>query len=134
MHELSVCSALIDQVERIALERGADSVSRIVLRIGPLSGVEPELLRRAYPLAAIGTVAVNAELEIDAADVVVCCSQCGGESTVAPNRLLCAACGDFRTRVISGDEMILQSLELEAFRPSHETASGKPARRSTYRA
>ena len=134
MHELSICNALIDQVERIALEHGARFVSRIVLKIGPLSGIEPGLLRQALPLAATATVAANAELVIDTADVVVCCSQCSSESTVAPNRLLCAACGDFRTRVISGDEMILQSLELEACRPPHETASGRQARRSTYRA
>ena len=52
MHELSICNALLDQVERIAAERGAHSVAKIVLRIGPLSGVEPELLRNAYPLFA----------------------------------------------------------------------------------
>lgn len=113
MHELSVCNALIDQVERIALEHEAAEVSRIVIKVGPLSGVEPLLLRHAYPLAATGTIAANAELVIDTADVVVRCTQCGSESKVAPNRLLCDACGDFRTRVISGDEMILQSLELE---------------------
>ena len=28
-------------------------------------------------------------------------------------RLLCAACGDFRTRLLSGDELLLTSLELE---------------------
>jgi Zn finger protein HypA/HybF involved in hydrogenase expression len=31
---------------------------------------------------------------------------------VQPNRLLCASCGDFRTRIISGDELILQRVEL----------------------
>ena len=43
MHELSVCLSLLDQVERIAREHGADRVVRIVLRIGPLSGVEAPL-------------------------------------------------------------------------------------------
>ena len=112
MHELSVCNALLDQVESIAREHGASSVSGIVLRIGPLSGVEADLLRRAYPLAAAGTVAADASLVIEQADIIVRCTQCNTESNVQPNRLLCASCGDFRTRIISGDELILQRVEL----------------------
>ncbi len=112
MHELSVCLALLHQVERIAREREGTMVSRIVIKLGPLSGVEAELLRRAYPLAATGTVAAHAELAIDSSDIVVHCSRCGADSHAAPNRLLCSACGDFRTRIVSGDEMILQRVEL----------------------
>lgn len=112
MHELSICNALVEQVERIAAENRAGRVARIELLIGPLSGIETDLLRRAYPLAIAGTVAAEAELVIETADVVVLCSQCGSESSVAPNRLLCGECGDFRTRVVSGEEMILKRLEL----------------------
>lgn len=111
MHELSVCLSLLQQVERIAHERNANVVERIVLKIGPLSGIEPQLLRNAYPLAATGTVAQDAELVISDAKIVVHCSECGAESQVPPNRLLCSQCGDFRTRLVSGDEMILQSVE-----------------------
>lgn len=112
MHELSICLSLLQQLETIAEQRNASAVERVFLKIGPLSGIEPHLLQRAYPLAVAGTVAENAELIIETADVVVTCTECGSESTVLPNRLLCANCGDFRTRVISGDDMILQRLEL----------------------
>ena len=44
MHEMSVSIALIEQVERIAAERDARSVSVITVSIGPLSGVEADLL------------------------------------------------------------------------------------------
>lgn len=129
MHELSICNALIGQVEQIARERNATSVTRIVLKVGPLSGVEAQLLRQAYPLAAAGTVAADADLVIDTADVVVRCSECDTESRVAANRLLCAACGDFRTRVISGDEMILQTLELDGCHDESAALNGtEPAR------
>ena len=111
MHELSVCQALIAQVERIAAAHRADRVERIVLAMGPLSGVEPRLLARAFPLAAAGTPVEGATLEIENTSVRVCCSACGAESEVAANRLLCGACGDFRTRLLSGDEMVLQRLE-----------------------
>lgn len=113
MHELSVCLSLLRQVERIARENNAKRVTRISVTLGPLSGVEPELLRNAYPLAVAGSVAEHAEFLIEVSDVVVKCSQCGAESPAKPNRLLCGACGDFRTNLVSGDEMVLKSLELD---------------------
>lgn len=111
MHELSVCIALLEQVERVAQERASAEVAQIVIKLGPLSGIEPQLLRRSYPIAAKGTVAENADLRIDTTEVVVQCTQCNCQSVAAPNRLLCGECGDFRTRIVSGDEMILQSVE-----------------------
>jgi hydrogenase nickel incorporation protein HypA/HybF len=112
MHELSVCQALIDQVEHIAREHGATRVERILLKVGPLSGVEPSLLQHAYPLVATGTLAEQAELVIEPAEVRVHCQTCGAETDARPNRLLCGACGGFQTRLISGDELLLANLEL----------------------
>ena len=112
MHELSVCIALLESVQRVAAEHASPGVAKIVLKIGPLSGVEAELLRNAYPLAAAGTIAADAELVIEKDSVVVRCTRCDADSEVEPNRLLCRGCGDFRTRVIRGDAMTLQSLEL----------------------
>ena len=123
MHEFSVCIALMEQVERIAQEHGAVRVERIVLQIGPLSGVEASLLKHAWPLAATGTLAESAELVIETAPVKVKCTQCGAESEVVPNRLLCTACGDYRTQLLSGDEMLLANLELSQLQPQ---AVGQP--------
>lgn len=113
MHELSVCLSLLREVERIARENKAGRVTKIAVTVGPLSGVEPDLLQNAYPLAVAGTIAENAEFVIDVSDIVVQCSQCGAESAARPNRLLCGECGDYRTNLVSGDEMVLQSLELD---------------------
>ena len=112
MHELSVCLSLLDQVERIAREHGASRVDRILLRIGPLSGVEATLVASAYPLAAAGSIAEHAVLEIEASPVRVQCKDCVVETEVQPNRLLCGACGGYHTRWLSGDEMLLANLEL----------------------
>lgn len=112
MHELSVCQSLLDQVMRIADENAATAVTRVILRIGPLSGVEPELLQQAFPLARAGTVAEAAELVIESLPVRVRCGACGAETDAAPNRLVCGACGDWHTRLTSGDELMLVSIEL----------------------
>jgi hydrogenase nickel incorporation protein HypA/HybF len=112
MHELSICLALLDQVRSIAREHEAKEVERILLRVGPLSGVEPSLLKNAYPLVAAGTIAEAAVLDIERAPVRVRCDECGAETVAEPNRLLCGHCGGFHTRVICGDEMLLVNLEL----------------------
>jgi len=113
MHELAICQSLIDQVESIALERKAQSVIVIVVGMGPLSGVEAQLLKNAYPVACAGTIAENAELVIEHLPIKVKCTQCGSESDALPNKLICKQCGDWRTTLISGDEMMLMSVELE---------------------
>ncbi len=112
MHELAVSQQILIQVEQIAGERNARSVSTITLRIGPLSGVEPHLLEQAFPLAVAGSIAENAELIIETLPVRVHCNRCGAETDAKVNRLLCGSCGDYHTRLISGDEMLLASLEL----------------------
>lgn len=112
MHELSVCLALLQQVEKIAQERNAIAIHRIEIEIGPLAGIESELLRNAYPLAAAGTVASDAQLSISASPIKVRCNACGEESQVEANRLLCSSCGDFQTTLVSGDELLLKRLEL----------------------
>ena len=113
MHELAICQSLMDQVETIADERNAKSVTSIVVAMGPLSGVEAQLLKNAYPIASAGTVAENAELVIEYLPVRVKCTQCGSESEALPNKLICKQCGDWRTTLVSGDEMMLMSVELE---------------------
>jgi hydrogenase nickel incorporation protein HypA/HybF len=112
MHELSVCQALLAQVERVAAAHRARGVKSIRVRIGPLAGVEPGLLQQAFPLARAGTIAAQAELNIDTATLRVRCQTCGAESAAQPNRLLCGACGDWHTQVVSGDELLLESVEL----------------------
>ena len=75
MHELSVCQAIVTQVEQIALQHQAEVFS-ITLRIGPLSGVEASLIEQAYPLAVAGTGLSAARLIIDSLPVRVRCLSC----------------------------------------------------------
>lgn len=112
MHELSICIALVEQVNRVMREHRASAVERIVLEVGPLSGVEAPQLQHAWLLAAIGTAAEEAEFVIETAPLKVRCTRCDAVSAVVANRLVCASCGDCRTQLVSGDEMLLTTLEL----------------------
>jgi hydrogenase nickel incorporation protein HypA/HybF len=113
VHELSVCQGLLRQVDKVAAEHEARSVSRILLRVGALSGVEPDLLTHAFDIARMGTLAENAALEIERGAVTVRCRQCGTRGEVPSNRLVCPHCGDWRVDVTGGEELLLLSLDLE---------------------
>lgn len=113
MHELSVCEGLLREVMRVAEAERARRVLSITLTVGPLAGVEPALLESAYPLASAGTLAADARLLIERTPLRVRCRDCGGESEVALSRLLCRACGGWRVELISGEELVLASMELE---------------------
>lgn len=103
---------MIAQVEQIAISHGALKVQSVKLRIGPLSGMELPLLEHAYPFASAGTLAEGSILEIERAPLKVKCEACGLDSKVKPNLLTCRMCGSCKTRVVSGEELMLMSVEL----------------------
>lgn len=113
MHELAVCQSIIEQVSDIAAEHHASFIEKIVLQIGPLSGVEPDLLQAAFPIACANTAAEKAQLIIHQLPVRVRCKTCEVETEASVNRLVCGACGDWQTTLISGDEMLLERIELQ---------------------
>lgn len=126
MHELSVCQELLAQVRATARAHGAASVGRITLKLGPLSGVEPDLLQRAFVVARAGEMTERAELVVTAAPVVIRCRSCGAEHEAQSNRLVCAECGDYHVDLVGGDELLLARIEL------HGVESGTdPARADT---
>jgi hydrogenase nickel incorporation protein HypA/HybF len=112
VHELAVAQALVEQVNAVIDQHQASGATAIRVRIGPLAGIVPELLASAFPLAAAGSRMEHAELDLIDAPIRVRCQACGAETDAAMNRLICAACGDWHTRIISGDELLLESVEL----------------------
>ena len=111
MHELAICQALLRQIMEVAENRASERVGRIKLRIGPLAGVEPGLLRSAFPLVAAATPCEHAIIEIEDIPIRVRCQICGSTSQALTNRLLCRDCGSWRVKLISGYEMLLVSVE-----------------------
>lgn len=65
MHEYSIVGALVDQVERVAIEYRGAIVRRVHVKIGEYAGVELALLRTAFETFREQTVCAQAELVID---------------------------------------------------------------------
>ncbi len=55
MHELSIASAILDAVRKEAEKRPGVHVSKVGVRIGALSGVEPEALSFGFGALVQGT-------------------------------------------------------------------------------
>lgn len=112
MHELSIALALVRQLEELAQRQGAVRVESARVQVGPLAGVEAHLLARAFPLATAGSVAEGCRLVLESCPVRVRCSQCQQEGEVVASRLVCPFCGEWRTTLTSGDQLILASVSL----------------------
>jgi len=111
MHEYSLVSALMDRVEREARARSALAVHKLTVRIGALAGVEPELLRSAFSLVREGTICAEAELLVERVDARWACGRC--EATIPPGEVLrCPQCAT-PARLVSGDEIVLDQIEME---------------------
>ncbi|HVO09576.1 MAG TPA: hydrogenase maturation nickel metallochaperone HypA [Vicinamibacteria bacterium] len=110
MHEYSLVSALVDRVEKEALARNAVAVHRLSVRIGALSGVEPQLFASAFSLCQQGLLE-KATLDIRRSEAAWACPECG--AAIADGQALrCAACG-VPAKLVGGDEILLEQIEME---------------------
>ncbi len=114
MLELSICEAVLWQVLGLVPPSEVRLIGQITLRIGPLAGVEPEQLRRAFPPVAAGTPCADAVIAIENTAVEIRCRLRAATSQVRPNRLLCAACDSWQVKIVSGDEMLLTHIAYHA--------------------
>lgn len=113
MHELGIAqSALQLALDKACRERAA-RVTRIVLRVGALSGVDQEALRFAFTAILPGTPAAGAILQIDPVPAVAYCSDCRQDFTLEENFFLeCPKCGGSNATIKQGRELDLVRLEL----------------------
>ncbi len=110
MHEYSLVSAMAERVLREARTRNAVAVHRLSVRIGALTGVEPQLFASAFTLVRPGLLAAAA-LEIERAEAAWACPRC--QATISDgDTLQCAACG-IPAKLVSGDEILLEQIEME---------------------
>lgn len=110
MHELGIMESAIVSVMAQVRSHEARRVHRIVLRIGALSGVEPEALRFAFDVVTANTSAAGATLHIDAVPALAHCAACHTDFAITSGAIFeCPHC-----RALSGD--IRQGRELELTR------------------
>lgn len=113
MHELGIMAAAIDTVFRELHARGGQRVHRIVLRVGAVSGVEPDALRFAFEAVTTDTAAAGAELEIENVPARAFCPTCAQEFAVDSGFIfMCPLCRRLSGEIRSGRELELQRMEI----------------------
>ncbi|MBL8950474.1 MAG: hydrogenase maturation nickel metallochaperone HypA [Myxococcaceae bacterium] len=115
MHEYSVVSALIDEVEKRAKGAGALRVALITVKLGAQSGVDPRLLATAFETFSDRGLCAGAELVLEEVPARWACPRCG-EAPAPGGPLRCARC-ERPLELKEGDEILLAHLELEV--PDH---------------
>lgn len=113
MHELSLVASVFEVLEEKAREHVATRVTRVVLKVGVMSGVVPDLLESAFDIYKKGTLAEGARLEIVSVPVGLRCPDCGGTTAREDADFSCAACGSRRIEIVAGRELVVETLELE---------------------
>ncbi len=115
MHEYSIVQSLLDIIEEQAQKHKAKRVTKVVVKIGVLSGVEPHLLRMAFDTFKEGSVCEGARLEMVIQPIVALCRSCGKRNEFEKDRIFfeCAKCAEVDLQIVEGEDMLLLSLEME---------------------
>ncbi|MEM9168469.1 MAG: hydrogenase maturation nickel metallochaperone HypA [Pseudomonadota bacterium] len=111
MHELALARRIVEIVHEEARRSRIAGVKRVVLEIGALSCVDPQALSFGFDAAADGTLAAGAALDVERPPGTAQCFACEQTVEIGARGEGCPACGSHQLFVISGDDMVVKSLE-----------------------
>jgi hydrogenase nickel incorporation protein HypA/HybF len=112
MHETDLALELVTLAREQMLLHGAKRVTRVGLKVGALSCVASEALHFAFQEASTNTELEGAELIITSVAATARCVQHGVIQLELGRGLVCPLCLG-RTELLSGEELELDTLELE---------------------
>jgi len=106
--------AIAESVVRIAGQHAnGRRVTKIHVKVGHLRQVVPSALTFGFELVAQGTSVEGAELALEQIPATGSCRACGAESKLPGFPLQCKSCGGFDLEIIEGEELYVESLEME---------------------
>jgi hydrogenase nickel incorporation protein HypA/HybF len=109
MHEMALARAILDAAVAHADGR---RVTRVEVTVGALRQVVPGSLEFHFEILARGTLCEGASLSQRATPARLHCA-CGHEWQLTEPSFRCPRCGDGRARVLSGEELLVESIEVE---------------------
>ena len=121
MHELAIADSVVQISCRHAAGR---QVTKVYLKVGHLRQVVPSALAFSFELVAQGTPVEGAVLEMEEVPVTGKCRGCGAESRPESFPLRCGACGGFELQILRGEELYVESLEMEVRQAEDKELTG----------
>lgn len=113
MHEFSVARSLLMQVNEIAAANGGGTIKEVLIRCGPLAGIEPLLLNEAFYKIRDQYACNLARLRIDEEPLMADCRSCGNAFSPNQFRFICPVCGSGDTVATSGDQIMIDNIVLD---------------------
>jgi len=113
MHELAITKSILDLVLEQAEKAGAKEVVRINLVIGEVTGVVGESVEFYLDFLSRGTVAEGAVLSFKMVPVTARCQDCDKPFELKEFDRTCPACGGNSVEIIAGEELFVESIEVE---------------------
>lgn len=113
MHELSIAVSIVKIASRQAMEASANSVSRVDLDIGAMSGIELDSLQNALTIAVRDTMLEETEFSINRIEPLCQCLACNHLFTPEGAFGQCPECKSRETELIRGKELQIKSLLVE---------------------
>jgi hydrogenase nickel incorporation protein HypA/HybF len=98
-------------VEAVCEHAAGRRVRSVRVQVGALCAVVPDSMHFCFGLAAEGTVADGARLDLDVEPGSARCRTCG-EEFVLPDLILLCPCGSADVEVLAGRELRILSMEV----------------------
>ena len=113
MHELGIASSILDAVRDEAEKHPGGHVVKVGVRIGALSGIEPEALSFGFNALIQGTDLDPLTLSIEFVPRRQRCVACDLTFDVLEDDLACPRCANAETTLAGGEELDLAYFEVE---------------------
>jgi hydrogenase nickel incorporation protein HypA/HybF len=113
MHELAIAQAILDRAQAASEKNGGGRVLRVGLRIGEISGVEPEALSFGIEALSKGTPLEGLSLTIERPRRRLRCTSCAAEFEPEGFAVSCPVCQQAASECIAGGELDVTFIELE---------------------
>jgi hydrogenase nickel incorporation protein HypA/HybF len=111
MHEVSIVQNVIGIVCQKVTEYNIEKINKVRLKIGELSGVNEDSIRFAFSAVSKDTIIEGAELIIEKIEATANCISCDISFKIDHFNKLCPKCKIFCENVISGYELLIDSIE-----------------------
>ena len=113
MHELGIVFYIIRDVKKAALENAVEHVSAVVMNIGEVSTVVPELLTDCWRWAADKEPLLKGcELKVNTIPALTHCDGCGAEYETVRYGKTCPHCNSENTWLLQGREVEIKEIEV----------------------
>ena len=113
MHEMTLMGGVFEAIERTVSQHEVKRVLKVKIKVGELTNAVPEALQMAFEAFSKGTVCEGAELVVERIAVLARCRKCLLEFEIKGLFFFCPACQNVSVELIQGEELLLESLEVE---------------------